>query len=315
MSGPKKNCDPWRERFIVLVEEVFNFLSEAAHHHQHNVSVRAEPRLFDRNRRAVYRLRVRGELVPFRWADRVSTILFRARSILDIVMFHAVATDTKEPLTEGQAKRVYFPLVFEESEWAGVLSKHHVRVLSEAHKNALRSVQPFVSGNTAPRFLGDFHNRDKHRRPINIQTTVDQEFVMLFNGLQFGERGRGEYWITWNDPIPELVTGSELVTYRTTHSIVSAKAEKVPIALSIYLGDQRFDLQHLLWDILSFVTRVEAVMSDGDSSFAESLAAYFEAERAQLEAFRKMMITGDDSEWLSLVNGAPEVPDGVAGLA
>ncbi|PFG31173.1 hypothetical protein [Paramicrobacterium agarici] len=310
MGDPENSYDPWRERFIVLIEEVFNFLSEAAEHHRSGVSVKAEPRLFDRNRRAVYRLRVRGELVPFRWADRVSTILFRARSILDIVMFHAVAADSKVPLTEPQARRVYFPIVFDESQWQDALGKHHLRLLSEPHKKALRSVQPFVTGNPAPRFLGEFHNRDKHRRPIDIQTTVDEEFVMLFSGVRFGNRGSGEYWIDWEDPMPAFANGAELVTYRTTHPMISAAAEDVPIAPSIIRDGQRFDLQHLLWDLLSFVTRAEAVMSDGNTSVAESMAAYFEAERTQLESFKKMMLTGDETEWLTLVTGVSPASGG-----
>lgn len=308
MSPPTSHNHPWAERFASLIEEAFNLLGEAAEYHQNQVSVIAQPQLFDRNRRAVYRLRVRGELVQFRWSDRLSTILFRARSILDVLMYHAVESDSTAPLSERQKRQIYFPIVLDELKWQNIRSKFHIRALSDAHKEGLRSIQPFVTGSTGPQILGTFHTNDKHRSPEQVHASIDEEFVMLFNGVQFGKRGRGEYWIDWANPLPDLVSGAELVTFRTSHPITKAKAEKVPIALSVTMLNRRFDLQHLLWDVLSFVARAEAALTDGDSTFADLLSAYFDAEHAQLNAFKKMMTTGDDSDWSALVNNATALP-------
>jgi hypothetical protein len=299
----------WHERLGYLIQEAFDYIGKASSHHRDNLVVRAVP-VRDGDRRIVYRYGVRGDAVPYALVEELRDVLGRARSLLDNAMFTAATDVANPPLTEKQERRIYFPIATTADAWDEMASSPHMKALSQAQRDGLRAIQPFETGNPVVTWFQEIHNTDKHRRPLVLAAIPDPEFVMMFLHLD-PPYGSNEYWVDWVDPLPPIANRVEFVEYRTVEVIRDAGIEDVPVALAIWVDNGWRDIQHMLWDVLEFTTRAAAYLSDGDLAVANSMKAYFDAERSQLAAFKKMMVTGDpdaEAEWLRL-SGATEKHD------
>lgn len=292
----------WSKRLRRMIQESFNFIGAAASHHRERVAVRAVP-IRDGDHRIVYRFGVRGELLPEDLVEDFRDILGRARSVLDIAMFGAATAVANPPLTDRQKHATYFPIAGTREQWNSAAGQPHMRALTEQQRGALREMQPFVTGNQVIAEFARIHNDDKHQRPLELFVIPDPEFVMLFRHLDPSPDETHEFWVDYVTPLPPVAQRVEFVEYRSVDAIRSAGVEDVPIALAVAVDGEWRDVQHLLWDLMEFVVRGASILDNGDTELADSMQSYFGSERALLDAFKKMMTTGDpaaEREWKSL---------------
>ncbi|QIS43648.1 hypothetical protein [Clavibacter capsici] len=299
----KKGLPIWGKRLGYLIQECFDFIGEVAAHHREKLVVRAVP-VRKSQTEISYRYAVRGNLLPDNTDEKLRDIFGRARSVLDIAMFTAVKAAANPALTPKQERNTYFPISKDEAGWKSVCGQPHMQALSQSQRDNLRNIQPFVTQTSAISWFSDAHNVDKHQRPLVLSTIVDPEIVMFFGHLvpQFGTV---EYWLDWVNPLPAVEQRVEFARYRTIQPIFRAGVEDVPVSLGMWSEGQWRDIQHLLWDLLEFTARACELLDDGDTSMADAMKDYFGHERDQLNAFNKMMLTGDpkaEAEWLRLAD-------------
>ncbi|OAN37436.1 hypothetical protein A4X16_16635 [Microbacterium sp. H83] len=257
----------------------------------------------DGDHRIVYRFGVRGELIPDEMTEKLRDILGRARSLLDIAMFTASTAAASPPLTESQERGVYFPIAETQSQWDKAIQKPHMMALEQSQRDALRAMQPFATGDPVITWFQKIHNDDKHRTPLQLATIPDPEFVMVFEHIEPPLHETREYWLDWVEPLPQVAQRVEFVECRSVDVIRPLDVEDVPIALAIWVDDGWRDIQHMLWDVIEFTVRGCQILDDGDTGLADSFKTYFGHMRAQLDAFTRMMRTGDpdaEREWKRL---------------
>lgn len=298
----------WSNRLRKVIQESFDLIGNAANHHRESVAVRAVP-VRDGEYRVVYRFGVRGTLLPEDIVEDFRDVLGRARSVLDIAMFNAANAAARPPLTNKQQRNTFFPIASTEDQWNSMVGQPHMQALTQKQRDALGSVQPFMTGNQVIAEFAKLHNEDKHQRPLELSVIPDPEFVMVFAHLDPPPEGTREYWIDFISPLPAVEQRVDFVEYRSVDRIRSAGVEDVPIALAVWVDNEWRDVQHLLWDVMEFVTRAASILDDGNTDLADSMKAYFDAEWLQLAAFKKMMLTGDvdaEREWLRLAGALEE---------
>lgn len=305
MAAKKKADDvrPWDARLWHLVHESRDYIQRSGAFKNEVINVTAVATLRDRNRRAVYSLRVRGVPDLTTWVEELRDIIGRAYAVLDNAMWDAVTRDTAVAYSESEEKQIYFPITVNAAEWSKFEKRKHASALTTATLASLRAIQPFVAGSDIALLLKAVNNSDKHRYPLNLSIRVDKQFVMLFDDIEHGKDGSGTWDIDWVEPLPELRSREKLVEYRSENAIVSAPELGVPLTLCIQVGDEWVDLQDLLWDINEFVARAAGILRDGDTLLADYLKAHFDFEREQLAAFRKMMVDHDpiaEMQWLAM---------------
>ncbi|GEK85191.1 hypothetical protein GCM10007198_19140 [Microbacterium aerolatum] len=269
-----------------MIDESFNFLRSSTQHLSTNVVVRGIP-IRDGNRRIIYRYGVRGDLVPDDFVEDLRDILARAQSVLDIAMTQAVTDAANPPLTDKQRRNTYFPIAVTESAWKSMLGQAHIKALPQAMIRSLRAIQPFVTGDAVISLFHRVHNADKHEAPLELAVIPDPEFVMMFTEI---EPRTSEHWIDWVDPLPAIVNRAEFAYYRCVDPITKFGIEAIPLGLVIRVDDEWRDIQHLLWDVMEFVTRAAAILSRTSLTPANLMRNMFTAERAQLDAFKSMML-------------------------
>lgn len=293
--------DPvWHKRLGYLIQEVLDYIGISAAHLRENVVVRAVPTR-DGERRIVYRYGVRGDVTPHYLVEKLRDILGRASSVLDIAMFTAV-TAAQPNLSEGQRRKIYFPIVTSTEAWEARVASPPMQALTDAQRESLRAMQPFVTGHHGMSWLHEVHPTDKHRRPLDLATIPDPQFPMFFRRID-PPHGSTEYWVDWVNPLPAVQNRVAFVEYRSATAIRDAGVEDVPTTLATWVDGDWRDIQDFLWDVVEFTTRAASVLDDGDTRLADSMRNYFDAERRQLAAFNRMMRTGDaaaEAEWLGL---------------
>ena len=283
----------WEKRLGRVVRDGFAFIHAGARHQRTSVAVRAVPkRVGDRS--IVYRYGVRGEPAPWELDEALHDVLNAAGSVLEIAMFTVASKQASPPLTPHQDRKVVFPIAATERDWNALLGQPHMRALSVNQVKALHAMQPFMTGNDVMAWFRKIYNDDRHRRPLELKSIPDPEFVMLFMGIN-PPMGAHRDWLDWVDPVPPIANGIDFVEYRSTHPILDATLEEVPITLAIWIGGKWWDVQHLLWDVMEFVVRASAVLAGRDLAHVDVLRDYFAAERAQLDAFKTMMSTASRS--------------------
>jgi len=291
----------------LLMQESFDFIGEAADHHKKRIRVLAVPRFDPDRRRAVYVVRVRGELVPIELEYKLSNILFQARATLDRAIFLASHQDPTITWTKGEDVQTSFPIATSEASWNGLATRKHMVALGSKRVAKLRGIQPFVTNSQVPVLLNDLHRFDKHRDPLSLALIADPQFPMVFNQVQDHPAGPGEWWIDFAQPNPPLEAGLELVVRRTKRPMISVGIEEVPVTLAALVGGDFVDIQDLLWDTMEYISRAAEILEGKRPEVADAFAAYFAAERAQLAAFQQGMLKDDWEEWLKLsgpaVNG------------
>lgn len=303
--GAKKKPDdarPWEARLWHLVHESQDYIQRSGAFKNEAIKVTAVAILRDRNRRAVYSLRVRGVPDFTTWVEELRDTVGRAHAVLDNAMWDA-ATRGGVKYSESEEKQIYFPIAADPTEWTKFEKRKHASALNPATLASLRAIQPFVTGSDIALWLKSVNNTDKHRYPLNLSIRVDRQFVMLFDEIEHGKGGSGSWDIDWVDPLPEVRGREKLVEYRSDNAIVSAPELEVPLTLCIQIGQEWVDLQDFLWDINEFVARAAGILRDGDTLLADYLKAHFDFEREQLAAFRKMMIDHDpiaEMTWLAM---------------
>lgn len=232
--------------------------------------------------------------MPWDLDEALHDVLNAAGSVLEIAMFSVVSNQANPPLTSQQKRKVLFPIAATEQDWDSLLGQPHVKALSQAQREALRAMQPFVTRDDVMTWFRKVYNDDRHRRPLEIVSIPDPEFVMLFMGID-PPMGAQQDWLDWVNPVPPIANGIEFVEYRSSRPIVSAALEDVPITLAIWVGGRWWDVQHLLWDVMVFVARACGVLAGSDLTHVDVMREYFDAERAQLTAFQMMMTTASRS--------------------
>ncbi|QKO03342.1 hypothetical protein [Clavibacter nebraskensis] len=304
-----KELPIWGKRLGYLIQECFDFIGAIAAHHRENLVVRGVP-IRESPTEVSYRYAVRGNLLPNDADEKLRDIFGRARSVLDIAMFNAVKSAAVPALTAKQERNTYFPISADEAGWKSACGQPHMQALSQAQRDNLRTIQPFVTNNSAITWFSDEHNADKHQRPLTLSTILDPEIVMFFGHLE-PQFGTVEYWIDWADPLPAVEQKVIFARYRTVQPIIHAGIEDVPVSLGMWFDGQWRDMQHLLWDLLEFTARACELLDNGDTSMADAMKDYFGHEREQLNAFNKMMLTGDpkaEAEWLRLADQEAAAP-------
>lgn len=294
----------WAARLKKLIQESFDFIGSTTEHLQTRAVVRGIP-VRDGDNRVVYRYGTRGELVTSDMVEDFRDIIGRARSVLDIAMSTAVTAAANPPLTPAQQRNTYFPIAATEAQWKSMLGQPHLKVLSRAQLNALREVQPFVTGSQIIAEFSKVHNKDKHELPLKLEVIADPEFVMIFEHIRPLPRFT-QHTVEWVDPIPAVENRVEFVTYTSPVPIETVDIERIPIALAIRVDGVWRDIVHLLWDLIEFTERAAAILGSGDTALADLLKAYFDAEHAQLVQFRALFKSKDpeasERDWKRLAN-------------
>ncbi|WP_143740750.1 hypothetical protein [Microbacterium sp. SZ1] len=275
----------WSKRHRRLIDESFDFLRSSSQHLSRNVVVRGIP-VMDGDRRIIFRYGVRGTLIPDDFIEDLRDILGRAQSVLDIAMTQAVTDAANPPLTDKQRRNTYFPLANSEAAWRSMLGQPHVKALPSRTVRALRAIQPFVTRDPVISLFHQVHNSDKHETPLVLGVIPDPEFIMMFSEV---EPRTSEHWIDWVDPLPEVENRVEFAYYRCADPITHVGIEEIPLGLVIRVENEWRDTQYLLWDVMEFVTRAAALLSGTSLTPANLMRNMFNAERAQLEAFKSMM--------------------------
>lgn len=292
----------WANRLGKMIQECFDLIGKSAKWHRESVAVRGVP-VRDGDHRIVYRFGVRGNLLPEDLVEDFRDILARGRSVLDIAMFTAAVAAANPLLTDKERRNTYFPIASTEESWRSMVGQAHMKALTQSQKDALRAIQPFVTGDPVIAEFARIHNEDKHQSPLKLAVIPDPKFVMLFRHLDPLPENTAEYWIDWVDPLPQVANRVEFVEYRSLDPIRDAGIEDVPIALAVRVGDEWRDVQDLLWDVMEFVSRASAILDDGNTDLADSMKAIIDVEREQLAAFKRMMIDRDpaaEKEWMRL---------------
>lgn len=303
MVTKKEDARPWDARLWHLVRESQDYIQRSGAFKNEAVKVTSVATLRDRNRRAVYSLRVRGGADLDTWVEELRDIVGRAHTVLDNAMWDAATRDGTVSYSAREEKQIYFPIAADSTEWSTFETKKHASALSAATRASLRAIQPFITGSDISLWLRTVNNTDKHRYPLNLSIRIDEQFVMLFHDIGHGKDGSGATDIDWIDPLPELRNREKLVEYRSENAIVAAPELDVPLTLCIQIGSEWVDLQDFLWDITEFVARAAGILRDGNTLLADYLKAHFDFEREQLAASRKMMIDGDpiaEMTWLAM---------------
>lgn len=309
MGSVSKRTEPSRlfKGIGLLMQEAFDFIGEAADHHRKRIKVLAVPRFDPDRRRAVYVVRVRGELVPIELEYKLSNILFQARATLDRALFAASHADPHLSWTKGEDIQTSFPISTTEANWDGLVTRKHMVALGKKKIAKLREIQPFVTGAALPTLLNDLHRFDKHREPLILFVIADPQFPMTFNHVVDHPAGPGEWWIDFVQPNPPLAAGLELVERRTSRPMATVDTEDIPVALAARVGSDLVDVQDLLWDAMEYVSRAAEILEGKKPRVADAFAAYFNAERQQLAAFQRGMLDDDWDEWLRMSNMQPAV--------
>ncbi|WP_157557377.1 hypothetical protein [Microbacterium sp. 1.5R] len=284
----------------ILMQESFDYLHEAADYHRKRIRVLAVPRFDPDRTRAIYVVRVRGELVPVELEYKLSNILFQARATLDRAMFLASHADPALTWTKGEDVQTSFPIASTEEAWDALVGRKHVVALGAKRIAKLRAIQPFVTGARLPVLLNDLHRFDKHRDPLSLFLIADPQFPMVFDHVQDHPAGPDESWIDFAKPNPPLAAGVELVVRRTKRPMMSIGPEDIPATLAARIDGAFVDVQDLLWDTIEYVSRAADVLEGKRPAVADAFANYFAAERQQLAAFQRGMLNEDWGEWLKL---------------
>jgi hypothetical protein len=292
----------WSARFSKMVNESFAFLTAEAQRSRERVAVRAVPAR-DGDHRVVYRCGVRGELVPLDVVEDLRDILARGRSVLDIAMFGAATAQAAPPLSEKDKKNTYFPIATTEQAWQSMEGQPHMQALTQNQRDSLRRLQPFETGDFAISEFARIHNEDKHQSPQQLVVIPDPQFVMMFENILPLPMLAEEYWLEWVEPLPAVANRVVVFEYRSLDPIQDAGIEEMPVALAVEVGGMRRDVEHFLWDVISFISRATAILHDGDTKLADSFRDYFTSRRTELEYFRKMLVDGDaeaERAWLAM---------------
>ena len=299
----------WHKRLGKMLQESFDFIGSNAKRHRESVAVRAIPKR-DGDYRVVYRFGVRGELLPDDVVEDFRDILARGRSVLDISIFTAVMEQANPPLTDREQRNTYFPIAATEAAWRSAEGHPYMKALTDKQRKRLRAIQPFVTGDAVIAEFAKIHNDDKHQMPMTLGVIPDPEFVMIWDHLDPPREMTREWWIDWVEPLPAVENGVDFVEYRSLDPIIDAGIEDVPIALAVLVNGEWRDVQHMLWDVMEFITRASSILHDGDVGLANAFKELFGLQRAQLAAFKKMMLEHDpdaEAEWLRL-SGSTDLP-------
>lgn len=290
----------WRNRLVYLMREIDLFF-DATREYKESHEVTATATLRERNRLAVWRLRVKGEPFPADWIEEVRDIVGRARAILDNAMFTAVEA-TGVTLNSKQRSAVYFPIAKNAGDWTVFTNSAHAAALSQDTVDALRALQPFVSGSETASMLTKANNDDKHKKPLTLAMMPDPLFVMDFD-VDHGGRDPGKVTVDWFTPARPVANGDELARFRSETAMIATRESKVPVALCIDVAGDWIDIQDFLWDIQILLLDASTVLGTVDPILAEGYRALVVLKRQQLDAFRRMILNNDraaESEWLEI---------------
>jgi hypothetical protein len=308
-SGP----NPLIQRREYLIKEINAFIEMTGREKRASrVEIEAVPRLWDRNRRAVYTLRVRGELLPPEWVEKLRDIVGRARSLLDNAMWTAAGGDRPGAYTSREQDQIKFPVAHTSDDWANFEARKHALALSRSTRSQLREMQPFVTARPVIRWLNRTNNVDKHRYPLRLAIVPDALFVMPLNPAIAGSPGRDHNGFRWQ-PLKPVEHGKKLLEYRHPSALHGLLPVEVPVALCVDVDGQWVDVQDFLWDTVELVARASAILTDGDTTWADFHRALFDAEREQLGNFRRMMVDEDPlakMAWLATGNLRAGLTDG-----
>lgn len=282
-------------RFEYLAKETRDFIYTTGRAERDlRASVMAIPRLSNLGTRATYTTAVGGELVPWGWSEELRDIIGRARSLLDNALWVAAGGDQAGRYNAAEQGAIKFPIAHTAHDWARFEATKHAQVLDVNVLAQLRQIQPFVTGEPVIRWLNRTNNRDKHRYPLVLDTMPDVLFAMLFAPQIAAVPGVDRPGIAWA-PLTPVRDGKVIV--ECTHPLPLRKLTptEVPVALCVDVDGQWVDVQDFLQDAIEFVARVVAILGDGDTTWADEHRRRFDAERAQLADFRKMMHDNDSA--------------------
>ncbi|WP_223622636.1 hypothetical protein [Microbacterium sp. EST19A] len=256
--------------------------------------------------RADYHVDVRGALTNPIWSEQLRDIISRARSLLDNVMWEAVAGEDKSRYSNQERKAIYFPIAHTAGDWAAFERTKHAQQLSAAARADFRSVQPFVTGAPVVAWLNKTNNRDKHRYPLRIATLPDRLFAMVFAEQVAAIPGEDAPGIRWA-PIVPIVDGAHLVTCSAPVTVGQLEPVELPVALCIEIEGDWIDLQVFLQDVVEFAARATAVLLGGSTAWADEHRQRFDAERAQMLDFQRAIARNDmkaEQRWRNSGPGA-----------
>lgn len=282
-------------RFEYLTKETREFIHTTGRAERDlRASITAQPRLSSLGNRATYVTQVRGELVPWGWSEELRDIIGRARSLLDNALWVAAGGDEPGRYSSGEQGGIKFPIAHTTHDWTQFEGTRHAQFLAAGVLMQLRQIQPFVTGQPVIRWLNRTNNRDKHRYPLVLDTMPDGLFAMLFARQVAAVPGVDKPGVTWA-PLEPVRDGKILVECTHPLPLRDLAPTEVPVALCVDVDGHWVDVQEFLQDAIEFVARVVAILGDGDTTWADDHRRKFDAERAQLADFRKMMQDNDSA--------------------
>lgn len=202
--------------------------------------------------------------------------------------------------TSKQERATYFPVASTAASWRSFESSAHGAVLADAQREALKVLQPYVSGSQTVCSLNEVNNNDKHRVPLKLQVMPDRLFV-FYPDVDCGKRGRGASRFILADPLL-AVSNRHLGDFFSEYPVVAARPFEVPTALCIRISEDWVDVQDFFWDVLELVAHASEVLATGATGVARAVKRIITHRRRQLDAFRKIF-DGDviaDAIWRSM---------------
>lgn len=206
---------------------------------------------------AVVRALVPQPLLPKQWSHQLRNLLNDYRGALDSFAFTLANIVRDEPMTDKEAKGVYFPLARTESDWNKLVTKKGSWLATLPHwmLERLRLVQPFLLPDVDNSLLLWLHETDilgKHRWGLTLRPVLDPQMPHIFQAVGVdGQEVQVPPGNERRENVGELLNDGQLV-YRLTLPIRSIRvfSNHTPfLALWIARGGETADLQDFLYAV------------------------------------------------------------------
>jgi len=293
--------NPISRRRDYLLREVRAFITKTGGpHREPALVVHAIPQFLDRSRKRVrYYARVDGQLLSDDWFEELRDIINRARSLLDNAMWAAAKGNEPGKYSNTEKDKIKFKIAVNEPDWRLFCVSKHGQELGQPALDALRAIQPFVTGDPVAPMFNKVNNVDKHRDPLELAVLVDPLMpLVLGRGIASvpGEDGHGFVW----QPRTPLTGNQRLLDYTSDKPLPDLEAHVATVALCVDVDGDWIDLQDFLQDIVVFTVNAFAILAGEDTSWADEHRQRFDAERRRLANLRKALRDGDqiaDALW------------------
>ena len=201
-----------------------------------------------------------------KWSLHFADFLFNARAALDNVMWLVAHDSPVTPLTDREENSLYFPIAGTKQQWTSFAGSPAAKKIRPLLLDRLEAVQPFRrpnrSGSQGLVYMNGLHKADKHRIPLGLDLMLDFQLPTLLDiNPQDGRALRFEdQWLDFEKPV---VNGAKIMQIRADRPVLPPPDLRLNLIPMANLDGERYDLQDLVWDVQSAVTRsIDAICFD-----------------------------------------------------